>query len=145
MPSLNPNIKVGYLDEDSTVNHPLLLGIHWSNLEGPQKGRDKLIDLQQADALADASMRSSSKMKHCSIHQSGFLGIKPSLRPIHLNVITKNIFVSMKYPCTASDYGAPFKMMSTDCSTRWWYYSWLNRTKCGVKAKGLVDAGFQVR
>jgi hypothetical protein len=33
MPSLNPNIKVGYLDEDSTVNHPLLLGIHWSNLK----------------------------------------------------------------------------------------------------------------
>jgi len=42
--SFNSNIEVRYLDKDSHVNPPLLLGIHINNLEGPQQGRDKLVD-----------------------------------------------------------------------------------------------------
>ena len=96
----------GLLSKDATETY----------LEPPQKARDQLVDLEQADVLADAGPAAGAELEHHAVHLLDALllvgavagGVdEPALGAVGVGVGAPELGAAVDDPGGAADDGAP--------------------------------------
>jgi hypothetical protein len=119
-------------------------------LKPPQHGRHQLINLQQRDILPNTRPTPHPKLQHRPVHRLYPRLILrpphlPPLRPVHIDILPKNILVPMQHPRRTPHDRAPRNLPAGNLNAPLGNNPLHRQPRRGMQPKRLLDAHIQVR
>ena len=167
-------IEVQLLDKPRIMQFPLLIRIGQTNLHAhyrqprhpptpptpkipgitviitylkpSQKARHKLINLHKTDIFSNTRPCPHAELEHRRLHLLALLlaRLNPPFRPIHVDVLAKDLGPSMDHPGATSDNRAAGDMLAADIDASRGHDTFERETRGRVKAERFFDAGIEV-
>lgn len=116
------------------------------NLKPAQKTRHELVNLEEADILANARARARAKLQHRALHLLELVRarVDPALGPEHVDVEAKDLGPPVHDPRVAAHDGAAGDEGAEDLHALGWDDALEDQAWGGVQAEGFLDDGVEV-